>query len=182
MLVIAASAATTPESAIAATVSVRPDSDMPALGASSCYVGEPGEQNRLLISGAFQSTMRFTDSGAVIRPGASCRSIDAHTAECQNPGVTHFVGADVQLGDMDDELKSSGPGVSANGGPGNDTIAGASVAISVLNGGGATTTSSAAAAATPLSTETAAAQPMRMSSTAARVPATSSATPSGRDP
>ena len=103
------------------------------------YRAAAGETNRVVLIEVDDLTIRVSDPGAVIRPGRGCRSIDAHTAVCSAaglPGRLGLIGANVETGDMDDVVDSRGPGLSGNGGRGNDVLQSTSVAAGTLNGGG----------------------------------------------
>ena len=103
------------------------------------YRAAAGETNRVVLEGVDDLTIRVSDSGAVVTPGDGCRSIDTHTAICSAaglPGWRGLIAASVETGDMDDIVDSRGPGLSGNGGPGNDVLQSTSHAAGVLNGGG----------------------------------------------
>jgi hypothetical protein len=107
--------------------------------ASIDYDAAPGETNRVVLSQVDDLTIRVADSGARITPGRACRSVDAHTAQCSVAGRGNWnglIGANVRAGDMDDVVDSQGPGLSADGGPGNDTLQSSSLAAGTLDGGG----------------------------------------------
>jgi hypothetical protein len=106
--------------------------------ASVAYRAAPGEANNVQLTTVDQLTVRVTDSNAVITVGRSCRSIDSHTVECSvaGLGLNGLIGAQVETGDLDDVVKSRGPGLSANGGRGDDLLESSSIAAGILNGGG----------------------------------------------
>ena len=97
------------------------------------YTADPGERNRLVVTyDADVLGVTFSDPGAVIVAGESCRSIDAHTAHCVPRPYpisrqTYLQHVEVELGDLDDELDNPPPhpgGVAVRGGPGNDVLRG----------------------------------------------------------
>ena len=102
------------------------------------YRAAPQEANRVLLVTVDDQTIEVTDSGAVILPGRGCRSVDAHTARCSTAatGGQGLIGSNLSLGDMDDAAESRGPGLTADGGPGNDLLQSSSIAAGDLDGGG----------------------------------------------
>jgi hypothetical protein len=106
--------------------------------ASVAYRAAPGEANHVLLTTVDELTVRVTDPNAVITVGRACRSIDAHTAECSvaGLGLNGLIGAQVEAGDLNDVVESRGPGLSANGGRGDDLLESSSIAAGILNGGG----------------------------------------------
>ena len=106
------------------------------------YVAAPGERNDVTMEfanggGHYHSVVRIADAGAVIEPGASCRSIDPHAVECAIAAETregmenHFDEHRLELGDQDDAIRfrfpartESSMGASVDGGPGADTLHG----------------------------------------------------------
>jgi hypothetical protein len=150
---IAAMLAATPATAGAATVTVRPDPDsaFPEEGDPEpssdevYYAAAPGEHNRLLVAYAGDAlSVTVTDPGAIITPGGSCTSLDAHTVRCvpRPGGLSPFLQAvRADLGDLDDEVSTTRPGpapiggVRAHGGPGDDRLVGGP-GDDVLDGGG----------------------------------------------
>jgi Ca2+-binding RTX toxin-like protein len=106
--------------------------------ASIAYRASPGEANHVLLTTVDQLTVRVTDPNAVITVGRACRSLDAHTAECSVAGMGQngLIGAQVEAGDLNDVVDSQGPGLSADGGPGDDLLESSSIAAGILNGGG----------------------------------------------
>jgi RTX calcium-binding nonapeptide repeat (4 copies) len=103
------------------------------------YHAAPGEANRVVLTQVDDLTIGVTDPGAVIVAGRSCRSLGAHTAQCSVAGLGDYnglIGANVRAGDLDDVIDSRGPGLSADGGPGDDTLQSSSLATGILNGGG----------------------------------------------
>jgi hypothetical protein len=106
--------------------------------ASIAYRATPGEVNNVLLTSVDGMTVRASDPGAVITAGRACRSIDAHTAECSVAGMgfNGLIGAVVEAGDMNDVVDSPGPGLSADGGPGDDLLKSSSIASGILDGGG----------------------------------------------
>lgn len=125
--------------AAAATVAVRVDPDNTNF-AGIVYRAGAGEANRLTLTYTEEfRTIRVVDAGAVIVAGSGCRSINPNTAECtiaDMPGVQQLLGADVVVADLDDTVESVGPGLSADGGPGNDSLRFTSIVAGTLNGGG----------------------------------------------
>ena len=126
--------------ASAATVTLRVDPRNTNF-AGIVYRAAAGEANRLTITFTEEfRTIRVVDTGATITAsGPQCRSIDANTAECTVagvPGVLQLLGANVALADLDDVVVSEGPGLVANGGPGDDSLRGTSGVAGTLNGGG----------------------------------------------
>lgn len=124
--------------ATAATVTVRAVSDATGAWIEAFYVAAPGELNDVVVSGAGDARLRITDSGAVITPTGRCTSIDAHSVLCRAPRSDPFLyHAQVELGDLDDRVATPKPTadveLSANGGPGNDTLTGADGGV--LSGG-----------------------------------------------
>jgi hypothetical protein len=120
---------------------------------SISYEAAPGERNDLLLSSVDDYTVRVADPGATITPGPGCRAIDAHTAECSTssePTQPFLYTAHVAAGDMDDVVRSShervagisgstalsGPGIVADGGPGDDMLVGSTIIADELDGGG----------------------------------------------
>jgi hypothetical protein len=102
------------------------------------YRAAPGEHNDVIIERtAFAPySATISDAGAILRAGASCEQVDAHTARCQtsNPPVFH-----VELDDANDRLRPSrdNGAVLANGGSGDDVLdLGQGFASGALNGGG----------------------------------------------
>lgn len=106
---------------------------------SILYEAAPGEVNRVVLTTVDANTIRVADAGAVIATGPSCRSVDAHTAECTvagMAGINGLIAAQVHSLDGDDVVESQGPGLSAYGGPGNDRLESSSIVAGVLDGGG----------------------------------------------
>jgi hypothetical protein len=111
------------------------------------YVADPGERNELqLILAPDGRRMTVVDAGAVIRAGESCSTVDVHTAICRapTPPPGYIAQARADLGDLDDRLSVpttfSQPyafylSVTANGGPGDDRLAGGRRS-DVFDGGG----------------------------------------------
>jgi hypothetical protein len=150
---IAAILAAMPTAADAATVAVRPnpDSAFPEEGDFEPsedevhYVAAPGERNRLVVAYAGDAeSVTVSDPGAIVTPGESCTAVDLHTVRClpRPGGLSPFLqAARAELGDLDDEVRTTRPGpapiggVRANGGPGDDRLFGAS-GDDVLDGGG----------------------------------------------
>jgi hypothetical protein len=125
--------------AAAATVAVRVDPDNTNF-AGIVYRAGAGEANRLTLTYTEQfQTIRVVDTGAVIVAGSGCRSLDPNTAECtiaDMPSVAQLLSADVAVADLDDVVESVGPGLSADGGPGDDSLRFTSNVAGTLNGGG----------------------------------------------
>lgn len=152
MAVCAAAVLLAPPSATAATVTVRPDPDTVYEGSDEpaydevFYVAGPGERNRLLVSYAGDArSITVTDPGAVITASGSCVSIDAHTARCvrrPEARVEWLQSTRVELGDLDDELRSTRPGPApigglvADGGAGDDLLDGGDGSDRLDGGGG----------------------------------------------
>lgn len=140
LLGVAASfcAAMTPSTAVASSVQVTvgPRDEGPWAGVE--YRADPHETNRVLLVTVDDQTVDVSDSGAVISPGHGCRSLGAHTARCStaNTGRQGLIGSSVSLGDMDDAAESRGPGLTADGGPGNDLLQSSSIVAGDLDGGG----------------------------------------------
>jgi hypothetical protein len=107
------------------------------------YVADPGEHNNVVLTSGV-GTNQFNDvtvhdSGAVIRAGDHCVSIDQHTARCQ--GDTSLAETEAYLGDQADELhiNEAGalvPSVFAAGGSGDDVLVGGPHADWLDGGGG----------------------------------------------
>ena len=123
----------------AATVSVRvnPNRGLPPANTELVYRAAPGESNRTVVQPAQAMTpWTVSDPGAVIQAGEGCTAMDAHRASCAAPQPAVFNplfglgSADVELGDLDDEvrlLQLDGGGnfeLFADGGAGNDTLYG----------------------------------------------------------
>jgi len=74
----------------------------------------------------------------VIAVGQGCVAIDVRTADCSvvGSGASGLIGAQVEAGDMNDVIESRGPGLSANGGTGDDLLESSSIVAGILNGGG----------------------------------------------
>ena len=141
-----------PAAASAATVTVRPDPDtVPEGGGAPAYdevhyVAAPGERNRLLVAYAGDAaSVTVTDPGATITALGSCVSVDAHTARCvarEDRGVKWLQSTRVDLGDLDDEVRTTRPGpapiggVVADGGPGDDLLDGGDGSDRLDGGGG----------------------------------------------
>src|SRR3954454_21342620 len=128
----------TPGTSVAASVQVKvgPRDEGPWAGV--VYRAERRETNRVLLVTVDDQTVDVSDSGAVISPGRGCRSLDAHTARCStaSTGRQGLIGSSVSLGDGDDAAESRGPGLTADGGPGNDLLQSSSIVAGDLNGGG----------------------------------------------
>jgi Ca2+-binding RTX toxin-like protein len=127
--------------ASASTLSARPDPKNPGYQTFADYDAAPGEANRVLVTRVTDHVIRIADSGAEIRVGQGCRSLDPHTAECASPGSNGqgpnwFLTARVRAGDGADEIRSAGVGLDADGGPGDDVIEAGTVVASRLDGGG----------------------------------------------
>ena len=141
-----------PNTAVAATVTVRPDLDTVWEGSSEPaydevhYVAAPGERNRLLVAYAGDArSVVVSDPGATIAASGSCVAIDAHTARCTaRPGarVEWLQSTRAELGDLDDELRTTRPGpapiggVVADGGSGDDLLDGGAGSDRLDGGGG----------------------------------------------
>jgi hypothetical protein len=130
-----------PAASVASSVALadRPAWDLPPGHGGIEYSAAPGEANRIVLTQRDALTIRVVDSGAVIVPGHGCRAIDAHTADCSLAGMPGFVGlraARVRTGDGDDDVLSEGPGLTADGGRGSDTLRLSSGASGTLDGGG----------------------------------------------
>ena len=93
-----------------------------------------------------QAHVTVTDAGAIITPGASCASVDGHTARCaapDRPGETpRLAWGRVTLGDGDDRLSTAGTDDYGQGdllvlaGPGDDKIHGGNAKDRIDGGGG----------------------------------------------
>lgn len=110
------------------------------------YTAAAGERNDVAVATVDHFTVRVSDAGAPISPGAGCRSIDAGTVECSNAGEPYQAGispylytARVLAGDGDDIVRSagwSGPPLVADGGADNDVLEGSDQKADELDGGG----------------------------------------------
>ena len=130
--------AAVPGVAEASTVATRIDSDNPNFG-RIVYSAAPGELNRLTVTEVDDQTLSVVDTGAVIVPGGGCQAVGAHTAQCTTkgmPGEPGLIRANVWAGDLNDLVKTDGPGLAGSGGPGDDTLEGDSRVANRLNGGG----------------------------------------------
>ena len=141
-----------PSPATAATVTVRPDPDTVSDGFAEPaydevhYVAASGEANRLLVAYADDArSVTVSDPGAVITALGSCVSVDQHTARCvRRPGsrVEWLQSTRAELGDGDDEIRTTRPGpapiggVVAFGGPGDDLLDGGAGPDRLDGGGG----------------------------------------------
>jgi Ca2+-binding RTX toxin-like protein len=103
---------------LAAAVSLQGTPDMPAVG----YRAASGQANRVTIARVDDRTIRVADSGATIVPGAGCRTLDSHTALCTAAAPLGDVR--VEAADGDDVVTAEGARLDADGGPGDDRIAG----------------------------------------------------------
>jgi RTX calcium-binding nonapeptide repeat (4 copies) len=92
-----------------------------------------GEQNRIVVTRVDAQTIRVSDTGAVIASTGSCRSIDAHTADCSTPVGLGALGA--ITGDMNDEVRAYNVFLGANGGHGDDTLV-AAQEVDAMSGAG----------------------------------------------
>ncbi len=111
------------------------------------YQAAAGEPNDVLLFAEVRTgdSVTVRDAGAVVVPGASCESLDAHTARCRVP-VGSFPLVLVALDDMNDTLRtgtelehgSSDNGISviANAGPGDDVLDARHATRASLDGGG----------------------------------------------
>ena len=107
--------------------------------ASIDYRAAPGEANRVVLTKVDDFTIRVDDPGAAITAGQGCRTLDAHSAECTVAGLPDtngLIAANVFAGDLDDTVESRGPGLSGNGGPGDDRLESSSIVAGSLDGGG----------------------------------------------
>jgi hypothetical protein len=136
-----------PAAAQASTVSVR---QSPDAGTDEVhYVAAPGEPNRVVVAYAGDArSVTVSDPGAVIAAIAPCVATDAHTAVCTRrpeAAVEWLQSTRVELGDGNDELRTTRPGpapiggVIADGGPGTDLLDGGA-GPDELDGGGGTDT------------------------------------------
>jgi hypothetical protein len=104
------------------------------------YQAGSGETNLVDVIFVDYARIRVYDTSATIAAGSSCRSLGEHAVECGSMGLDAIQGTDVVAGDMNDEVRAYGSGyLSADGGPGNDTLVmsvTASGSMSTLNGGG----------------------------------------------
>jgi Ca2+-binding RTX toxin-like protein len=115
---------------------------------SAHYIADPGERNQLLVSYDGDALgVTLTDPGAVITPGESCSSVDAHSVHCVPRPYpvsqqTYLQHVEVDLGDGDDEVHTTRPtpypigGVSVRGGPGDDLLDGGAGGDELDGGGG----------------------------------------------
>ena len=105
-----------------------------------------GELNDVLLFAEVRTggTVTVRDAGAVVVPGASCESLDAHTARCRVRFGSRL-SARVALGDMNDTLRTgadpehgghNGISVIANAGPGDDVLDARHASQALLDGGG----------------------------------------------
>lgn len=89
-----------------------------------------GETNQVTVSREAPGSAVFVvhDAGAPLQPLGTCTTIDAHTVGCVL-SATDTAAVMAHLGDGDDSIAFSGTGfglgTDVEGGPGNDTIAGA---------------------------------------------------------
>jgi Ca2+-binding RTX toxin-like protein len=113
-------------------------------GEAVYYVADPGESNRVTLSSDLSPNgfngVTVHDPGAVIHAGASCESIDEHTATCSGTRSGLDV-TEAHLGDGADELHVSeagrfAPTVNAFGGPGDDILVGGPHRDQLDGGGG----------------------------------------------
>ena len=128
-----------PLSASASTVDVVPERPGRGPWAGVHYRAAPQEINHVVLVTVDDVTIDVSDSGAIIAPGRGCDSVDPHIVRCTTasfPGRLGLIGADVRVGDMNDVVESRGPGLSADGGPGDDWLESSSVVAGELNGGG----------------------------------------------
>ena len=141
-----------PGAASAATVTVRLDPDTIWEGASEPaydevhYVAAPGERNRLLVAYAGDArSVTVSDPGAPITALGSCVALDAHSARCvarPEARVEWLQSTRAELGDSDDEVRTTRPGpapiggVVAYGGPGDDRLDGGAGPDRLDGGGG----------------------------------------------
>lgn len=94
------------------------------------FIAAPGEHNHVVIDGQRPRNgaglWTIHDEGAVIAAGASCTTIDEHTATCRKTGADRSLEyARLELGDMNDTLRM--PGLRpfqtvADGGVGDDDL------------------------------------------------------------
>ena len=139
LLIVAGLFVTSAGPAFASEVEVRPGPASEGPWAGLLYRAAPGEANRVLLVTVDDATIDVSDPGASIAPGRGCRAVDAHLVRCSTaafPGRLGLIGADVRAGDMDDVVETRGPGLSADGGPGDDRLEVASDVRGVLDGGG----------------------------------------------
>jgi hypothetical protein len=112
------------------------------------YQAAAGEPNDVLLFAEVRTgdSVTVRDAGAVVVPGASCESLDAHTARCRVP-VGSFPSVLVALDDMNDTLRTGtdvehggytadGISVIANAGPGDDVLDARHAIRALLDGGG----------------------------------------------
>jgi hypothetical protein len=123
----------------AATLSVRVEPPKRGPWANLDYRAAPGEANRFEAVTVDEQTIRVSDTGALITPTPPCVSVDEHTAICATAtlvGVNGLISVRVRAGDLDDVIVTRGPGLGAEGGPGNDVLDARTGVSATLNGGG----------------------------------------------
>ena len=120
LLVLAA-----PGTATAATVSILP------AGESAGHRGgivsldrvvlsaEPGEANRIDVTGLVDDEIEVSDAGAPLEPGAGCRR-EGPAVRCRHGG--ELIAGRIELGDGDDVLRLSIPCCTVDGGAGDDHL------------------------------------------------------------
>jgi Ca2+-binding RTX toxin-like protein len=128
LAVCAAVASVVPSTASGATVGVREDFSFLEV----VFVAAPGERNEVVMTpgGPGDFGWNIHDPGAALVPvDDRCRTLDPNTVRCEvpasdNPHVA-IVGADADLGDLDDTFAVNGPAVfqaSVRGGDGDDRL------------------------------------------------------------
>ena len=109
----------------------------PLEGETVVYAADPGEANRLTITGEAKKTIVFQDPAATITAGRGCTSVNAHRVTCTSTTTSEdgaFVLASLEDGDDEATTKGELGFVSLDGGSGNDRLDG-SVGKSGLDGG-----------------------------------------------
>ena len=118
--------------ATAATASVQATGDGKVASRiwSVVYRADPGERNMVKV-GTFAATLRLDDSGAIIRAGSGCVSIDDHAVRCTAPTQDVYLfaeagdGGDYIYGSLKDDVIRGGPGDDfLDGGLGRDFVDG----------------------------------------------------------
>lgn len=147
-----ASLGAAPAEAATVHVASAPDPRYPAhapysLGAPAVFfIAGPGERNRVLVSYTRDSRVVVVeDPGAVIEPRDGCIREHEHRALCRaraEDDQWSLQQAVVDLGDLDDEVRTSRPGpypiggVAAWGGPGDDLLDGGEGPDQLVGGDG----------------------------------------------
>jgi Ca2+-binding RTX toxin-like protein len=93
--------------------------------------GSPGEENRVTVVKPPEGEIVLSDSGAALEPGGGCRALTANEVACRRDASV-----DVRLGDGDDSVAMAGTYLTADGGPGADTLTGAEFTDRLTGGPG----------------------------------------------